>query len=69
MSLILFLVLFSSILGQEVAVIQNALQSPTTHTAVWNGKNHRGIDMPSGMYIIRLQAGENQIVKKTMLVG
>jgi hypothetical protein len=57
-----------SILGQEVAVIVNAIQSPATYTATWNGKNHQGMDMPSGMYIIRLQAGETQIVKKAMLV-
>ncbi len=57
-----------SILGQEVAVIVNAVQAPATYTASWNGKNRQGIDMPSGMYIIRLQAGEAQIVKKAMLV-
>ena len=57
-----------SILGQEIAVLVNSIQSPSTYRAVWNGKNHQGIDMPSGMYIIRLQAGENQIVKKAMLV-
>jgi len=57
-----------SILGQEVAVVVNALQTPGTYKAVWNGKNHQGIDLPSGMYIIRLQAGESQIVKKAMLV-
>lgn len=49
-------------------VLVDAVQSPSTYTAVWNGKNHQGIDMPSGMYIIRLQAGENQIVKKAMMV-
>ena len=57
-----------SILGQEVAVLVNAAQAPSTYTVSWNGKNNTGIDMPSGMYIIRLQAGEKQIVRKAMLV-
>jgi hypothetical protein len=65
-----------SLLGQEIAVLVNGTQSPSTYTVVWNGKDRNGVDLPSGMYIIRLQArsisggqsGEKQIVKKAMLV-
>jgi hypothetical protein len=65
-----------SLLGQEVAVLVNGIQAPSTYTVVWNGKDLRGVDLPSGIYFIRLQAssisgaqsGEKQIVKKAMLV-
>lgn len=65
-----------SILGQEIAVLVNGIQAPSTYTVVWNGKDRQGVDLPSGIYIIRLQArsisggqsGEKQIVKKAMLV-
>jgi len=65
-----------SILGQEIAVLVNGMQAPSTYTVVWNGKDRQGVDLPSGIYIIRMQAssiaggqsGEKQIVKKAMLV-
>jgi hypothetical protein len=57
-----------SLLGQEVAELTNAVQSPGSYRVVWNGKDQRGKDMPSGIYLIRLQAGSNQLVKKAMLV-
>jgi len=65
-----------SILGQEIAVLVNGVQAPSTYTVVWNGKDRHGVDLPSGIYIIRMQAssisggqsGEKQIVKKAMLV-
>ena len=57
-----------SILGQEVAVLLNAVQPPGSYRVVWNGKNSRGTEMSSGMYFIRLQAGSTQLVKKAMLL-
>ena len=65
-----------SILGQEIAVLVNGMQAPSTYTVVWSGKDRQGVDLPSGIYIIRMQAssisggqsGEKQIVKKAMLV-
>jgi hypothetical protein len=57
-----------SLLGQEIAELANTLQSPGSYRVVWNGKNQQGRDMPSGIYIIRLQAGSTQLAKKAMLV-
>ena len=57
-----------SILGQEVAMLQDGVQSAAYHTAAWNGKNSHGIDMPSGVYLIRLQADDKQIVRKAVLI-
>ena len=57
-----------SLLGQEIAELINAMQSPGSYRVVWNGKDKQGKDMPSGIYLIRLQAGSTQLVKKAMLV-
>ena len=57
-----------SVIGQEIAVLVNGIQPASMHTVVWNGKDGNGREMPSGFYIIRLQAGERQIVKKALLL-
>ena len=57
-----------SLLGQEIAELVNMTQSPGSYRVVWNGKDQQGKDMPSGMYLIRLQAGSSQLVRKAMLV-
>jgi hypothetical protein len=57
-----------SILGQEVAVLQDGVQSAAYYSVVWNGKSSHGIEVPSGIYLIRLQAGDRQIVKKAVLI-
>ena len=57
-----------TMLGQEVAVLVDETLSAAVHAATWNGRDRHGIEMPSGSYLIRLQAGEKQIVKKAMLV-
>jgi hypothetical protein len=57
-----------SLLGQEVAELLNVVQSPGSYRVNWNGKDSRGNDMPSGIYPIRLLAGNTQLVKKAMLV-
>ncbi|MCX6144135.1 MAG: T9SS type A sorting domain-containing protein [Ignavibacteriales bacterium] len=57
-----------SVLGQEIAVLLNAVQSPGSYRVVWNSKDSRGAEMSSGMYFIRLQAGNTQLVRKAMLL-
>ncbi|MFO7444743.1 MAG: S8 family serine peptidase [Ignavibacteriaceae bacterium] len=42
-----------NILGEEVAVLVNSIQSAGPHTVTWNGSN-----FASGVYIFRLSAGE-----------
>jgi hypothetical protein len=57
-----------SLLGQEIAVLLNAVQSPGSYRVVWNGRDARGMEMSSGMYIVRLQAGDTHIARKVMLL-
>ncbi len=55
------LVVYNS-LGQEVAKLVNKHQSSGKYTVEFNAKN-----LPSGLYIYKLQAGEFSSVKKMML--
>jgi hypothetical protein len=57
-----------SLLGQEVAELVNTIQSPGSYRVIWNGKDRKGYDMPSGIYPVRLLAGNTQLVKKAMLL-
>ncbi len=38
------------------------------HKVVWDGKNKNGQTVSSGIYIYELQAGNERLVKKMMLV-
>jgi hypothetical protein len=57
-----------SILGQEIAVLHDGVQSAASYSPVWDGKDKQGIEVPSGIYLIRLQAGGQQFVRKAVLV-
>ncbi len=57
-----------NILGQEVAVlVENNLPSGS-HTTVWNGKDKRGSDCASGLYLYRLRAGSFTDTKRMLLL-
>ena len=38
------------------------------HTVSWDGKNHNGLPLSSGIYFIVLQAGHTTVIRKTMLI-
>jgi hypothetical protein len=52
-----------NITGTRVVVLMDGNQTPGEHTATWNAGNR-----PSGLYIVRLQAGDAVLTKKIMLV-
>jgi hypothetical protein len=55
------------LLGQEVAMLVNAVQAPGYYDVAWNGKNHAGKFAPGGVYIYRLRAGSfERVMKMTM---
>jgi hypothetical protein len=57
-----------TMLGQEVAVLVSGVLPAAEHTTTWNGRGHDGMEMPSGMYLIRLQAGSRQMVRRALLL-
>jgi hypothetical protein len=54
--------------GKEVITLINKNQSPGTYQATWNGKNQKGGDVASGIYIYQLRAGSFVSSKKGILI-
>jgi hypothetical protein len=55
-------------LGREVATLVDAIGTPGTHTAIWDGKNNRGETVASGIYLYQLQAGTSVMTRKMVLL-
>ena len=53
-----------NILGQRVRVLLNASQTPGVHSVQWDGRDVLGRIVSSGLYLYRLEAGENVAVRK-----
>ncbi len=56
-----------NVLGQEIRCLVDAKQPAGYYTAFWDGKDGFGRELSSGIYIIRLHAGEIMSAKKIIL--
>ncbi len=54
--------------GRSVKTLVNELKAAGTHTVQWNGTDHSGKPVSSGIYFYRLQAGEFQQVRKMLVL-
>ena len=54
--------------GQEVRSLVNDYREAGAYSVIWDGKNNQGVDVPSGIYLYRLRAGEHVFVKKLTLL-
>ncbi|MFQ5500357.1 MAG: T9SS type A sorting domain-containing protein, partial [Candidatus Zixiibacteriota bacterium] len=61
------LVVFN-LLGQEVTVLANQQFAPGTHRIEWNGKDARGRDVSSGLYLYRLSTAFGNESRKMLLL-
>lgn len=57
-----------NLLGQEVRNLVNEYQSAGFKNVLWDGKNNQGKQVPSGVYIYRLEAGSFKMSKKMNLI-
>ncbi len=57
-----------NILGQEVRTLVNKEQAPGYHSVSWNGRNDRGEEVTSGVYLYRLKAGNYTKAMKMVLL-
>ena len=46
-----------SMTGRQVIELVNQTQKAGAHKVTWNGKDEENIDLPSGIYFLRIQAG------------
>ena len=57
-----------NILGQEVRNLVNDYREAGVYSMIWDGKNNQGMEVPSGIYLYRLRAGEHVFTKKLTLL-
>ena len=57
-----------NILGQRVVTLVNTPQKPGEHQVEWDGCNHLGIPVSSGVYLLRIQAGQQVKTRKMILL-
>lgn len=54
--------------GRKIKNLQNEFLSPGEYEITWFGKNDAGKNVPSGLYILRMQAGTQVDTRKMLLV-
>jgi hypothetical protein len=54
--------------GRSVRTLVDEVQAARFHTAIWDGRDDGGRAVDSGVYFIRLQAGDKTITKRSLLL-
>lgn len=57
-----------TVTGQEVRTLVNRLHSPGEYSVVWDGTDQAGKPVSSGIYIYRLEGGEEYVQSRKMLL-
>ena len=55
-------------LGEIVKTIVNKVQNPGLYQITWDGRDHNGQSVSSGVYFYRLQVGRGSAIKKMILL-
>jgi hypothetical protein len=58
----------SNLLGQQVATLVNGAQVSGQHEVRWNGLDQQGVQLPSGIYIYQLRAGDMVETRRMLLL-
>jgi hypothetical protein len=53
--------------GRMVTTLSSGYRAAGTYQVSWSGRNHRGERMPSGLYLARLQVGDQHLTRKILL--
>ena len=56
------------LLGREIATLVDARQAPGAYSVRWDGRTHRGSEVPSGVYLYRLITEEQTITRTMVLI-
>lgn len=57
-----------SIRGKHIKMISHDEQSSGTHMIHWDGKDHFGNLVPSGIYIIKLKNANVEMTQKAIII-
>jgi predicted outer membrane repeat protein len=55
------------LLGRRVRLLEHGQKPPGFYTAAWDGRDHLGQPVESGIYFVRLQAGEFTAMRKVVV--
>ncbi|MDP6261866.1 MAG: C25 family cysteine peptidase [Candidatus Marinimicrobia bacterium] len=58
----------NDLLGREVITLVNQIEQPGFKTIMWNGRDHSGRPLSSGIYISRLETKTSSFSKKMLLL-
>jgi hypothetical protein len=54
--------------GSVVRTLVDGWREPGTYSAVWDGRDDTGKQLPSGVYLLRLEAGDVVAMGKAVLL-
>ena len=54
--------------GQKIKVLVNDIKEKGVYSAIWNGRNENGKEVPSGIYFYRMKKGRYTSTKKMILL-
>jgi flagellar hook assembly protein FlgD len=54
-------------LGQTLRILVNETKDTGVHNVVWDGRDARGLELTSGVYLYRLEAGTQVAIEKMIL--
>jgi hypothetical protein len=54
--------------GRHICTLVDEIQQPNRYQTSWDGANHRGEDVPPGVYFIRYRAGDHVFSRKAILL-
>jgi flagellar hook assembly protein FlgD len=54
--------------GRLVRTLAERVYAPGEHSVVWDGRDESGSEMPSGLYLYRLEDGRRTQTRKMVLV-
>ncbi len=57
-----------NLLGQEIAVLFDGYRSQGRYDVLWDGKNARGKEVASGVYLYRLETDKFRLTRKMLLI-
>lgn len=56
------------ILGREIAVLTDGLNTSGSHSVVWSGKDSKGRDVSSGVYFYNIKFKDQTVVKMMLML-
>ncbi len=57
-----------NVVGERICRLINQRFSTGTHSTFWNGRDSKGDELGSGIYLLRLQAGKEILGRKILLI-